>query len=206
MRYLIGFMLLGLAFFPTSVHARAVEPIRLTPCQLLSDPARYNHALVEISGYVSQGFENFSMEVKDCPSQKGFGLGIWLKYGGTRRSGTKYCCEDDSGPDRSSTLVVEGVRCDLIQDAALGRFGANLAGFPTGAANATIVGRFFAGQYMRLNQAHYWGGFGHMGGFTMIVIERVLSSKTAALRPEPKSYPTISTDPLPVIDPASVRP
>lgn len=58
MRYLVGILLLGLAFFSTTGHARAVQPIKLTPCQLLSDPARYNHALVEISGYVSHGLSS----------------------------------------------------------------------------------------------------------------------------------------------------
>ena len=207
MRWLIGLVLLVLAFFSTTVHARAVEPIKLTPCQLLSDPARYNHALVEISGYVSHAFEDFSMKVTDCPTQKGRGVGIWLKYGGTRRSGTKYCCEDDdAGPDRSSTLVIEGVRCDLIEDAALERFDANITGFPAAAANATIVGRFFAGHYIQFNQTHYWGGFGHMGGYTMIVIKRVLSSTPAALRPGPKRRAATWLDQLPAINPGPAKP
>lgn len=45
-----------------------------------------------------------------------------------------------------------------------------------------------------------------MGGFTMIVIERVLSSKPAALRPGPKRRAATWMDRLPVIDPASIRP
>jgi len=35
-------------------------------CQLLADPAAYNHKLVEVTGVASKGFEDFTLSEPGC--------------------------------------------------------------------------------------------------------------------------------------------
>src|SRR6266853_3459986 len=56
------------------------QPDKVTVCQLQSDPAKYNHKIIEVTGFISHGFEDFGFFNPDCSSQQ---VGIWLEYGGT---------------------------------------------------------------------------------------------------------------------------
>jgi hypothetical protein len=190
------------ALFGVDASARTADPIKLTLCQLLSDPGRYNHAMVEVSGYVEHDFEDFSMPLENCPSQKGIGMGLWLDYGGTQKSQTKYCCVNDIGADRTEPLVVEGITCNLVADATFDRFKDLLMRRGPTAVTATLVGRFFAGELMSLGaRASFWGGYGHMGGFSMLVIERVEEVQPAAFVRTNDPPAMESSAPLPPIDP-----
>lgn len=175
---LIVLLLVGL--LAGADRARPVEPVKLTLCQLLSDPGRYNHDMVEITGYVEHDFENFSMPLEGCASQQSFSMGMWLEYGGTQKSQTKYCCTNEIGADRNEPLVVEGITCNLVADATFEQFRSLLQQRGHRAVTATVVGRFFAGERMSLNhKTSFWGGYGHMGRSTLLVIERVLAVQPA---------------------------
>lgn len=206
MRFLAWIVLLALAIASFDSRARPIEPIKLSLCQLLSDPARYDHAIVEVSGYVVHGFEEFDMVLSDCPTQQGMGMGLWLEYGGVRHTQTKYCCAEGFGPDRKKPLIVEGVRCNLVADAVFDRFDHLLEPPGYRAVTATIVGRFFAGQRIQLGHGSYWGGYGHMGAYSLLVIERVLSVEPAAYKPMDEVPARNASGALPPIDVKAGRP
>ena len=43
------------------------QPEVVTVCQLKSDPPAYNHKLVEVTGFVSHDFEDFTLFDPTCP-------------------------------------------------------------------------------------------------------------------------------------------
>src|SRR5436305_14399064 len=75
----------------------------VTLCDLLKDPGRYNHRLVQVTGFVSHGFEDFTLFDPRCPSEE---ASIWLECGGTVASGTFYCCV--VGPERLRSAPLVG--------------------------------------------------------------------------------------------------
>src|SRR5580704_11993161 len=44
------------------------EPQQVTICELTKDPAAYNQKLIEVTGFVSHGFEDFTFLDPSCPS------------------------------------------------------------------------------------------------------------------------------------------
>jgi hypothetical protein len=62
------------------VAAAEEQPATVTICQLKSDPAAYNHKLVEVTGFVSHAFEDFTVFDPTCPSWPGVWLpGIYIR-------------------------------------------------------------------------------------------------------------------------------
>src|SRR5690348_15956689 len=87
-------------------------------CRLQADPAAYNRKLIEVSGFVLHGFEQFSLSDSKCLRE----LGIWLDYGGSVNSETVFCCGTKAGAPRGRTLVIEGITLPLVEDALFRRF------------------------------------------------------------------------------------
>src|ERR1700683_5039854 len=86
-RFYILFSCCALALcFSTRAHAQ--EPEKVTLCQLESDPAAFNHHLVEITAFASRGFEDFTLFDPTCSSARA----VWLEYGGTRDAGAMGSC------------------------------------------------------------------------------------------------------------------
>lgn len=81
------------------------EPIKVTACRLKDDPAAYNHKLIQVTGFISHGFENFTLFDPSCSSW----LNTWLEYGGTAASGTIYCCGVTAARARPKQLVIENI-------------------------------------------------------------------------------------------------
>ena len=91
----------------------------VTLCEVLGNPATFNHKLIKISGVVSRGFEVFTLTDGSCHN---FNT-IWLELGGLRGSGVIYCCGDNKiEKRREKPLVVEGIKTQLIEDEMLSRF------------------------------------------------------------------------------------
>jgi len=64
----------GVLAFLVSFSAIAMcedAPQAVTVCQLKGDPAAYNHKLVEVTGFVSHAFEDFSLFDPTCSSWPG---------------------------------------------------------------------------------------------------------------------------------------
>jgi hypothetical protein len=59
-----------------SAAAFCEEPRKVTIGQVTSDPSAYNHKLLEVSGLVSHGFEDFTLLDPGCTSPHG----VWLEY------------------------------------------------------------------------------------------------------------------------------
>ena len=120
--------------------------------------------------------ERFALSTEDCHLTKGNMTGVWLEYGGRRKSGAKYCCGVSTDRMRASDLVVEGITTSVIEDDEFRAFDALV--YPSGKAKARLVGRFFAGTRQDAPNGlglHLWGGYGHFGTYTLLVIQRVVS-------------------------------
>ena len=146
------------------------ERVKVSVCQLKADPAAYNRKLVEVTAFVSHGFEDFAIFDTACHTWPD----IWLEYGGTTASPTMYCCGVTPSNKRSKPLVIDNIQVNLTDDQQFKKFDTLINSRPDTLAHATLVGRFFAGE----KQEHFggrWGGYGHMGCCTLLAIQQVLS-------------------------------
>lgn len=152
------------------------QPESVSLCQLKNDPATYNHKLVELTGFVSHDFEDFTLFDPTCSSWPA----VWLEYGGKSASGTMYCCGVTADRHRSKELTIESIPIPLVEDDKFRDFD-HLIQPPFrsdrhGAiVHATLVGRFFAGRPVQYPKVTSWGGCGHMGCCSLLAIQEVMS-------------------------------
>jgi len=155
-----------------SVLLRGETPEKITICKLKNDPAAYRHKLVQVEGFASHGFEDFTLFDPNCP----YSPMIWLEYGGTVASGTIYCCGPSDARSRAKEMVVEGVSVPLVDDSLFRRFDKLLHDEADTVAHASVVGRFFPGEREpSANASGNWGGYGHFGCCSLLVIQQVIS-------------------------------
>jgi hypothetical protein len=155
-----------------SAASRCDEPVRVTVCELKDNPAEYNHRLVEVTGFVSHGFEDFGLFDPSCPSWPY----VWLEYGGTKKSGTMYCCGVSADRSRPKELAVEDIEVPLTTDEHFDEFDQLIHNPPDTVVRATLVGRFFAGEQIRFPKGEVqWRGYGHMGCCSLLAIQQVIS-------------------------------
>ena len=190
---------------PISLGNSPEQPQEVTLCEVLGNPATFNHKLIKISGVVSRGFEVFTLTDGSCHNFNA----IWLELGGLRGSGVIYCCGDNKiEKRREKPLVVEGIKTQLIEDEMLSRFETltnqrheygkaklvvegiktqledeMLSRFETltnqrheyGDAKVELVGRYFSGKQRTIRGRTLWMGYGHLGMGSLLVIQQVLS-------------------------------
>jgi hypothetical protein len=145
------------------------EPEKVTACQLKENPAAYNHKLVEVTGFVSHGFEDFGLFDPSCPSWPY----VWLEYGGTAKSGTMYCCGVTANRSRPQELVIEDISVPLVEDNIFHEFDDLIQRRPDTVVHATLTGRFFSGKEPK---GISWGrGYGHEGCCALLAIQGVRS-------------------------------
>jgi hypothetical protein len=154
----------------------AEEPLKVSVCELKADPPSYNHKLVEVEGFVSHGFEDFTLFDPAC----GDSIGIWLEYGGTQKSNTMYCCGPTAGTTRPNELAVEDIPIPLVDDEEFKEFNRQIqpphSGESGSVAHAALVGRFFSGRKKQFGKGKpFWGGYGHMGCCSLLAIQEVKS-------------------------------
>ena len=156
----------------------STSPREATACNLLKEPTAWNHVRVRVTAVATHGFEDFSLSSPACEgSQKA----IWLTYGGRANSETIYCCPGEGEESlRAEPLVLEGVTLALVEDATFNRFRERLRKHPRVAVRMTVVGTFFAGAQTPAG----WGGFGHLGCCSLLVIERVEQFQEMGNAPE----------------------
>jgi len=147
------------------------EPQKVTVCQLKDNPAAHNHELIEVTGFVRHGFEDFGLFDPTCGS---FPY-IWLEYGGKVKSGTMYCCGVTDSRSRPSELIVENIQVPLVDDEQFKTFNNLIHLSPSSLVHATIVGRFFAGKEIHYPKGVRRGGYGHMGCCSLLAIQQVVS-------------------------------
>jgi len=151
------------------------EPQKVTVCQIQKDPAAFNHKLIEVEGFVSSDFEDFTLFDPSCRSRPA----IWLEYGGKSDSGTMFCCGTTPNGHHPQDLVVEGISIPLVENDAFKQFDKEVrAPYRSGnygsVVHATFVGHFFAGTKQPFRHLD-WGGYGHMGCCTLFAIQEILS-------------------------------
>jgi hypothetical protein len=187
MRLHIKAALIAIASLFIAASAAASEPaqeinpkeeiISASVCQILSDPARYNHKLIQVTGTLDHGFEGFVLSDDACARG---GDAIWLEYGGKKGSGTIFAGGPPSDRNRQSNLTIDGISTSIIQDSEFERLDSLIRNRKSASASVTIVGRYFAGEldgnYSVPDPSHpHWDGYGHLGLFTLLVIQRVVS-------------------------------
>jgi len=103
-------------------------PVKASVCQLKTDPAAYEHKLVEVSGFaMTGGREDFGLFDLTCPDDGS--EGVHLKFGGD---------------------VIEDIKTRSVDDARSARFSDLVyGGHGNSVAHATIVGHFFASKPVR---------------------------------------------------------
>lgn len=166
-------VILALILFNSCLHLNVFgeEPTKVTLCQLKKDPAAYNHKLIQVTSFVSHGFEDFALFEPGCPAWPG----VWLEYGGATASGTMYCCGVTAARTRPKPLVVEKIPIPLTGDAVFREFDALIQKTPDTVVHATLIGRFFSGQQIEYPGGKQWSGYGHMGCCTLLAIQQVVS-------------------------------
>ena len=161
---------------PTKHTSRTQDMATVSVCQLIADPARYNHQLIQVSGTVDHGFEGFVLSDPGCSHS---GDAVWLEYGGKMGSGTVFAGAPSSERERSDSLALEGISTSLVQDAKFERLDQLIQSKKHTSASATVIGRYFSGEHIDYPAGPSWGGYGHLGAFTLLVIQQV-----TAVRPE----------------------
>jgi hypothetical protein len=173
------FGMLFLISFLSTVAACQDQPIEVTVCQLKADPPSFNHNLVQVTGFVSHDFEDFTIFDPTCPAWPG----VWLEYGGKKKSGTMYCCGVTADRSRWKKLKIEGIPIPLRDDERFREFDKRIqppfrSGRYGAVVHATLVGRFFSGTQIKYPKETIWGGYGHMGCCSLLAIQEVNSVHT----------------------------
>ncbi len=146
---------------------------KISLCQLQEDPAAFNHKKVEVSAFVSHGFENSSIFESGCGEMYS---GIWMEYGGTASTATVYCCGFTPKKTRPSVLTVERVRLPLVENENFNLLNTLLRKDHGRTARATLRGTLFSGKQTTYPGGRtFWGGYGHMGCCSLFVIPEVVS-------------------------------
>ncbi len=157
--------------FPTASFCQ--EPEKVGLCELQKDVDAYNHKLIEVTAFVSHGFEDFTLFDPTCNSWPA----VWLEYGGKRNSGTMYCCGVTAERSRRKQLVVEEIPVPLLEDESFVKFDQTIRRGSDSIVHAGLVGRFFAGKKMPIGKG-FFRGYGHMGCCSLLAIQQVISVDT----------------------------
>jgi hypothetical protein len=179
MRRTVRFTLTLVFALSVAAVASGEEPRDISVCQLKANPAFYDHKLIEVTGFVSHAFEDFTISDPSCSSWPG----VWLEYGGKANSGTIYCCGGTSNRSRPNELKIEGISSPLIDDDQFKAFDKAIhppfrSGRHGAMIHTTLVGRYFAGKPINNLKGNLWDGFGHMGCCTLLVIQEVKAADT----------------------------
>lgn len=175
MRLPIGILFAVVFWLGTDLRSEIVREsspatMKVALCALQADPAPYNHKMIDVRAVVSHGLNDFTLSDPGCERRSG----IWLEYGGRVNSETEYCCGVKAGP-RAADLVVEGITTRLIDNALFRRFDARVRSPGDVSFRAHLIGRFFAGLKQRTPKGDVWGGYGHLGCCSLLVIQQVLA-------------------------------
>jgi hypothetical protein len=139
--------------------------------------SKYRNQLVQVTGFVSHDFEDFTLFDPACPSSRPT---MWLEYGGTSKSGTMDCCGVNADRERPRELVVESIPIGLTTDGQYQEFGRLIqppfrSGNHGSVVHASLIGRFFSGRQIHYPTITLWGGYGHLGCCSLLAIEQIKS-------------------------------
>lgn len=147
---------------------------KVTLCQLAGDRGSFNRKPVELTAFVSHGFEDSLIFESECGERFS---GIWMEYGGTASTATMYCCGFTPTPTRPNVLTVEGLKLPLVENDDFKTLNKLLKMDGGRIVRATLRGTFFSGKPDPYGNGkkNSWGGYGHMGCCSLFVIQEVVS-------------------------------
>jgi hypothetical protein len=164
-------MLLGAEGQKSKQTPKDATSEEVTICKLQADPSKYNRKLVQVSGFLSHGFEDSGIFDPRCESR----FSIWYEYGGKNVTGTMYCCGLTSARTRPEQITVEGISIPLLADENFKTLDRLLhSGFDL-VVHGNVIGRFFSGEKSTAADGTvWWNGYGHMGCCSLLMIQQVV--------------------------------
>ena len=143
------------------------QPLKVTTCQLQTDPAVYDHKLVEVMAFISHDAQGLTLLDLTCPAWPA----VWLDYTAPKNK--------DSKADAVTEYKVEGTTTSLQANQQFRSLDALLhAGSQQSASpKATLVGRFFAKRLADHDGKAVWGGYGNQGCCTLLALQQVKSAR-----------------------------
>jgi hypothetical protein len=181
MRFPIGLILTAfLLAVPTTEQekenpiAKSLKDARtVSYCDMVMNPGKFDRTLIRITGFVTHGFEDFSFGEPHC-SIASDRFSVWLTFGGNVQSNTIYCCPGEWGNQRrGQPLKVDGVPVPLVEDKTLAQFQAVIEKENNTVVRATLIGQFLSGEKQSSGTSSWWGGYGHMGCCSLLIIQKV---------------------------------
>jgi len=155
-----------------SKQAAADTVEEVTICRLAADPAKYNQKLVNVTAFLSLGFEESFLFDPSCPSSR---FNIWYDFGGKKSTGTMYCCNVVPSRTRPEDVVVEDIPIPLVVDQNFDTLDRLLHRSGGGIVHSSVIGRFFSGQKMEAADGiDRWVGYGHLGASSLFMVQQVL--------------------------------
>ena len=156
----------------------------ITLCDLMTDPERFNGAMITVRQRIEMAFEHFGLSVDGCTDHR-IG-GIWLEYGrGPKKQPTIWCCGDTTPSDRQIVLNQDDHfrrfhRYLTARRKTKDRDGGHSYLYEV---SATLTGRFDAVPTKTCSVGKSLcpknGGFGHFGSFPARLVIQSVSDVTA---------------------------
>jgi len=144
---------------------RGDEAVTVSVCAVAAAPLDFDRQVIRVEGRVDHSYEGFTISDPACPAKS-----LWLEYGGKIGSETIYCCDVPAERERKAPLTVDGVETQLVEDKLFRHFDRIVHSANDITMHAVVEGHFFA---RKVPDNVFGGGYGHFGGFSLLVIERV---------------------------------
>jgi len=162
----------GLVCVPRSVCAQE-NPVDALGCEVARNPKAFDGKPIRVRGTLNVYFEDFSLGTGNCDTHQS----IWLAFGGDV-PGIVASTINDNFRKADADIQVNGVSYGIKKDENFRRFYALIAARhgnkPVYRVTATLTGTFFAGEERKLpNGLTHFGGYGHLGCCTLLVITQV---------------------------------
>jgi hypothetical protein len=172
-RWIIVSALYGLLAISASPTASAQsDPLDTTICEINKNPAAYSGKTLRIRGFLSLGFEDFTLHSKECDR----GPSIWLMYADDKARMTYFARTHGSW---AKAIVYQGESYPLLNDenyqSLIQLTGAWETHKPVYQVTATLTGVFFAQVTKRYRSGQLLPdtGYGHEGCCHLFVITAV---------------------------------
>lgn len=148
------------------------NPEEVSTCDLLQNRAAYDRKVIEVTTFVINENEDFTLFDPECPVEF---QNIWLEYGGKKSSSAVYCCDVAPSRERPQSLRVDDLTLEILDDEKFKAFD-RMVHDGDSMIRTMLIGRFFAGRPPN-KDVDKWHGFGHLGIYSMFVIQRVTDVK-----------------------------
>jgi hypothetical protein len=171
----IVFWLLAVSSYGAQSSAETKTP-EVSLCELLKDPAKYDHLKIVIRGEISSEFEDFSIHDKSCETPRS--PGIWLMFGGDVDCPTPSTW-NDTGRKKGRDVMFQGAPYRLVKNEKFDGFHNSVTARKHSKSvyrtSALLEGTFFTGrgsEPSRRGTEH--PGYGHLGCCYLYIIHQVL--------------------------------